>query len=177
MKKIFVDKKEFQFTGDNLPMLIHGEDHAGASFYTISLIANLFLQGSKILVLCGYSMAEEQFRKQVGDFRGEVAFYTKDQISDFLKAVSSLRDIDERIVLLKNVELFDGETANFVSEKKKYIISGDFNKCAFREKVLEKLFATKIFFSPLSEVEIPYLNKYEGFFISNFLNGITKVEI
>jgi hypothetical protein len=146
MKKIFVNQQEFEFTKDNLPMLIHGKDHAGASFYTISLIANLFLQGSKIIVLCGYPMAEEQFRKQVGNFAGEVNFYTKDNVSDFKKLVSSFND-NEPIILLKNVELFDEETADFVLANKKCIISGDFSKCVFRDKILEKSFTTKIFFS------------------------------
>jgi hypothetical protein len=177
MKKIFVNKKEIQFSEDNLPMLIHGEDHAGASFYTISLVANLFLQGSKVVVLCGYSMAEDQFKKQIVDFNNKDVFYTKEQILDFKNKVSSIIDIDEYIILLKNIELFDEEVVDFILGKKKYIISGDFNKCPFQDKVLEKSFTTKIFFSEFSGIDMPPLNKYEGFFISESLKGVTKLEV
>jgi len=177
MKKFFIDGKTLELEEKDLPMLIHGEDHAGASFYTISLIANLFLAGSKILVLCGYPMAEEQFRKQVGDFKGEINFYTKEKVLGFKNRVSSIENIDEYVVLLKNVELFDKEIIDFVLNKKKFIISGDFNKCAFKNSVLEKQFKTKIFFSPISGIEIPMLEKYEGFFISDSLKGIIKVEV
>ncbi|MBP7006701.1 MAG: hypothetical protein KBB16_01390, partial [Candidatus Pacebacteria bacterium] len=159
MKTIFLDKKEIQLTKDDLPMLIHGEDHAGASFYTISLIANLFLKGHKVIVLCGYYMAEEQFKEQI-DNLDEKLFYTKEQVSDFNKAVSIKEDINEYIFLLKNVELFNEEVIESFLKRDKFIISGDLNKSPFKEQILERTFKTKIYFSNIPNIEIPILNKY-----------------
>lgn len=177
MKKIFVNEKEFEFTKDNLPALIHGEDHAGASFYTISLIANLFRQGCEIIVLCGYVMAHEQFKEQIGDFNGKYVLYTKEKISDFKEMLLSSQDKDDQVFLLKNVELFDEDIVNLVQKKEKYIISGDFNKCMFEEKIIKKHFTTKIFFSNFPGINTPPLDKYEGFFVSDKTQSITKLKI
>jgi len=43
-------------------------------FYTISLIANLFSEGFNVIVLCGYPMAFEQFKKQVSSLNKRVVF-------------------------------------------------------------------------------------------------------
>lgn len=177
MKKIFINQEEVNYTEDNFPMLIHGEDHCGASMYAISLIANLFLEGSKIIVLCGYPMAEKQFRDQVGVSKGEITFFTKEYILDFKDKISLISNIDDYIILLKNIELFDEEIFDFVSKHKKYIISGDFNKCIFQDKVLDKGFRTKIFFSKFHGVDVPMLNKYEGYVISDKIKGVTKLEV
>jgi hypothetical protein len=177
MKKILINNKEFKFTKDNFPMLIHGKDHEGASFYTISLIANLYSQGFKVIVLCGYPMAFEQFKEQIGNLDERVVFYTKDKILDFKNTLINSNNIDEQIVLLKNVELFNEDIINFVLERNKYIISGDFNKCVFGNKILEKHFMTKIFFSEVFKIKIPLLNKYEGFLTSDKIEGITKIEL
>ena len=53
MNKILVNEKEFNFTEENLPILIHGEDKSGASLYTIAIAANLFSQKEKLVILCG----------------------------------------------------------------------------------------------------------------------------
>ena len=173
MKTVLVNKERFNFTENNLPVLIHGEEGSGASFYTIVLIANLFSQGFKILTLCGYHMAEDEFKKQVGDLGDKAVFYTKEKEFEFL--LSNLEDEDKRIILIKNVELFEDNVISTILKNKNVIISGDLNKCAFKKKILEKSFPIKIFFSKLTEIETPITNKYEGFFISDKLQGVTKV--
>jgi hypothetical protein len=40
-----------------------------------------------------------------------------------------------------------------------------------------KSLTTKVFFSEFFNVKIPPLNKYEGFLISNTIEGITKIEL
>lgn len=175
MNKILVNKKEFKYTENNFPIFIHGRDHEGASFYTISLIADLFFRDFEIVVLCGYPMAFEQFKNQVKDINDRVVFYTKEHIADFKNKLLSLDNTNNQIILLKNVELFDKDIINFVLERKNYIISGDFNKCVLGEKILEKPFVTKIFFSDFFDIEMPLLNKYEGFFVSDVTKGLTKL--
>lgn len=170
---IMLEGKNFNVTENHLPTLIHGEDHQGASLYTISFAANLCTQGLKLVALSGYPMALEEFQKQVGDLGDKAIFYTKDKVAEFL---SHIEKINGEIVLLKNVDLFNEDVFNQVSKAKKYIISGDISKCIFKEKILAKNFSTKVFFSKLDEVELPALNKYEGFLMSGGVEGITKLE-
>ena len=175
MKKINLNEEEYKFSRDDMPILIHGEDHAGASFYTLSLIANLSLEGQKVLVLCGYPMAQEQFEKQVEGFGHSTVFYTKEGEQDFLHALASTNDND--IILIKNIELFDGSIIEPVLNKKNFIISGDLGKCVYKDKILEKSLNTKIFFSGIPGIEIPPLQRFEGFFMSKKAQGVTKIEL
>lgn len=69
VKKILLDNNEINFSETDLPILIHGKEHsgAGASLFTVSLMANLYIQGSKMLFLSGYHMARDELLAQVGD--------------------------------------------------------------------------------------------------------------
>jgi hypothetical protein len=177
MNKILLNEKEFNFTENNFPILIHGEDKSGASFYTISIAVNLFLKNLPIVFLCGYPMAEEEFRKQVNQDYGKdrIIFYTKERISEFKEFVADQNN-QERIIFIKNIELFDEDIFNLISSKNKIILSGDINKCSFKDKILNKKFNTKIFFSPFNDVKLPALQKYEGFLVSSNSEGVTKVK-
>jgi endo-1,4-beta-mannosidase len=178
MNLILFNEKEFDFTDDNFPVLINGEDKSGASLYTITLSANLFSQHLKILYLCGYQHAEEEFKRQVGgDFdKNYAVFYTKEQISEFKRFLGNL-GAEERVIILKNIELFGEDIFDLISGRNKLIISGDINKCNFKNKILNKKFNTKIFFSPLDVVIPSMLKKYDAFFVWDGLKGITKVRL
>jgi len=175
MKKILLDGQDYRFTENKLPLLIHGVDKSGASLYTISVIADLFSQGHKILVLSGYPMAREEFKNQVGIYNTRALFYTKDQISIFQSQLKDLKDVGERVILLKNADLFDEEVFNEVSKNRNFIVSGDFSKCIFRDRILETTFSTKVFFSPLEGFSVPELKKYEGYLKSVDKEGITTL--
>ena len=166
MKKITVNSKEFSFSGSNLPVLIHGEDRSGASLYTITLLANLYKAGMEVIVLCGYSMAKEEFEKQVGNGG---TFYTKEKEMEFL--MEDLNDRENRVICIKNVEMFSEGTISTILGNKNIIISGDLNKCPFKNNILGKPFATKILFSKLSDTSIPELKKYEGFVVAEGMDG------
>ena len=66
MKQILLDGQTISLTKDNLPMLIQGADGNGASLFSVSVIANLYAQGAKLLFLCGYHMARDEFIEQTG---------------------------------------------------------------------------------------------------------------
>ena len=167
MNTILLNGHEFHFSKGNLPILIHGEDHAGASLFTVSLVADLYAQGSKILFLSGYPMAKDEFIKQVGEIKDDqVIFLGGNESLNFLKKVQDLEDIGERVILIKNIDLFEQEVFESVINKDKVIISGDIEKVAYRNRLFEKNFRTKIFFSPASFAQIPDLQKWEG-----YLNG------
>ncbi len=176
MNKIQCDGIDFAFTPDHLPILIHGEDKAGASLFTITVAANLFAQGEKIIFLSGYPMAREEFFKQIGTDQ-QVPFFIKDEIPQFIEAVKNLPDIKERVVVIKNIELFSEEILNLVSSFPKIIISGDINQCTFKSEVIAIPFNSKVFFSPFENMELPELDKYQGFLESDSKTGKVSVII
>jgi hypothetical protein len=71
--------------------------------------------------------------------------------------------------------LFKEEIFDLVLPKDKIVLSGDINKCSFKNRILNTKFKTKIFFSALGNFTFKLLQKYEGFFVSDDLKGITKV--
>lgn len=170
MRIIMDDKEVAQLVPDSLPILIHGVEGSGASMYTIALAAQWFKQGYKILFLCGYPMAEEEFTRLVGKHASAV-FYTKDNVENFKKEVVD----SDTIVIVKNIELFGADIVNSVTTKC-LIVSGNLNKCSFKEELLTLTFVSEVYFSGLDDKSFPELKKYEGLVISGELKGITKLE-
>jgi hypothetical protein len=165
MDKILLDGKEVgTLVPESLPMLIHGEEGSGASLYTIALAAKWYSQGYGILFLCGYHMAEEEFRQQVGGKYDKAAFYTKDKLADFKRALHT--EPANTIVIIKNIELFNESVIEIVGGISNVIISGDVGKSDFKNKILAKEFITKVYFSSL-DINMPELNKYEGLVTSD----------
>jgi hypothetical protein len=178
MNNILLDGATFNFSQNNLPLLIHGTEGSGASLLTITIAANLYARGSKIIFLCGYLMAEEEFLKQTNHVpsAGEVSFYTKEHIDEYKQKSASLPDEGDHIVIIKNIELFSKDIFDTVSMHTKVIISGDLNACHFKEMVLSRLYNSKIIFSPLEDIVLPGLKKYEGFFVSENRSEIITME-
>lgn len=172
MSKIFLDGKEVEkLVPQSLPMLIHGKEGSGASLYTICLAAKWFAQGYNVLVLCGYPMAEEAFAQEVGTDYTKAQFYTKERIDEFLAALQNVHD--KTIVVVKNIELFENNFFDAVNGIDNLIISGDVIQSKVEEKLLNKKFATEVFFSPLAGKEVPHLEKFHGVVFSDNYKGIT----
>lgn len=180
MNRILLDGKEVgTLVSEVLPMLIFGEDHSGASLYTIALAAKFYSQGSSLLFLCGYPMAEREFIEQVGgklDIR-RARFCTRNQIQEFKSLLSSIQHPNNAMVVVKNIELFEKGVFDLVSAKQNVVIAGDINQASFKKKILEKKFTTRILFSPLENIHMPSLNKYEGFVMSDDYRGITSLQL
>lgn len=170
---IILDNKEVtQLVPESLPMLIHGAEKSGASMYTIALAAQWFDQGSELVVLCGYPMAEETFITLVGKKADSAKFFTKEKIDKFM---AEIKTADNPIIIIKNIELFNEELLIAVSEKKNLIISGDINKTPFKERILKKEFVTSVYFSDFPGLDLSKLEKYEGLVKSGDYEGITKL--
>jgi len=178
MDKILLNKEELGIlTKEDFPMMIHGEDKSGASFYTICLAAKWFLQGNKVIFLCGYHMAQDSFEEQVGKEHVGAIFYTKEkaQEQEFRMAVSKKFE-DNMLLIIKNIELFGPEELSCISNFQNVIVSGDILRSTAKNEILKKEFATKIYFSELPSTNLPPLAKYEAFVISKNHQGITKIE-
>jgi hypothetical protein len=180
MNKILLNEDTYKCSENDLPLLIHGEDKAGASLFTITFAANLFTTGSKLLFLTGYEMAREEFVKQIGISHVEnndVIFCFKDSVNQFIEYLNTLSDINERIVIVKNIDLFNEEIFHLISNKQKIILSGDINKCGFKKAILGIKFKTKVMFSTLEGEKIPELQKYQGFLMHEDISGVATVAI
>lgn len=177
MNKILVNQEELNLTKINFPVLVHGEEGSGASLYTVTLAVNLFSQDFPIVFLCGYPMAEEEFKKQLDgtSYKDKVVFYTKEKVSEFKEFVINPIN-SQSIIFIKNIELFEKDVFDLILTKNKIILSGDLNKCSCKNQILSTKFNTKIFFSSFSNMAFSVLRKYEGFFVSKNLKGATKVK-
>lgn len=178
MNKILFNGNEYHFSEDSLPILIHGEEHAGSSLFTVTLLAGFYKQRLKILFLSGYPMAKDEFIKQVGEAKNnDVIFVRGTEPLNFLKYVRELDDIEERVVLIKNIELFDQEIFDSVTNKNKVVISGNIDRVSYKNHLLEKYYKTKIFFSPASFEQIPDLQKWNGYLEGQNEEGRVSLQI
>ena len=174
MKKILLDGNEVKtLAPESLPMLIHGADGSGASLYTICLAAKWFSQGNKIIFLCGYPMAEQEFKQQVGTEHTSAKFYTQDKVNEFIE---ELRDATkDTIVIVKNIELFDDNLFDATKDVNNLIISGAIGKSVIKKQLLSKKFTTEVYFSSLDGKDVIRLDKYQGYVISSNHKGITQL--
>ena len=56
--KIFLRDEIFQISKNNFPCAVHCEKNSGGSFFSIAMIADLFLRGEKILFFSAHEMAK-----------------------------------------------------------------------------------------------------------------------
>ena len=193
--KIFLNKQPLNFTENDLPCLITYADKTGGSHFSITLVVGLFLRGSKILFLTAYPMAKDNFLQQVGEDRSKIAFVTSveelEKAKDvqviilesgnealFNEAVKILPDLKERVILVKNMEVFGKIIFDTCLNMEKVILSGDIDKCADKERISKKDFITIIAFSKpeIPLIDVPALEKYTGFLIGDHKMGMVVVQ-
>ena len=72
LDKLLLNWQPYKITENNLPVFITYGKNMGGSHLSIVLIADLFLQGSKILFLSAYPMARDNFLNQVGENNSKI---------------------------------------------------------------------------------------------------------
>ena len=194
MDNILLNNKRFHFSKDDLPCLIHYIQGTGGSHFSVTMMADLFLNGGKILFLTAYPMAKDNFMNQVIGHEKNVIFVKqKDQLKTnkqtiviesgnqnlFLEALNYLDDIDERIIFIKNFEEFDKNILLKSTDKQKLIISGNLDTSSIKKELLNKQFKTIIQFSQSKFLKpiCPDLEKYTGCFWQKDKNGLIKTII
>jgi hypothetical protein len=98
---------------------------------------------------------------------------------NFIKELDEIKDLNERIVLFKNIEDYSLKLFDKLKDHKCTIFSGDIDRCVFREQLLSLDFKTKIFFSYPENLEVENkidLPKYSGMIISDNHKGEIKLE-
>jgi len=192
---ILLNNKIYHFKEDELPCLITYKEKTGGSQFTVSMIADLFLQGSKILFFTAYPMAKENFLEQINGSESKTAYITNvEQLNTniqaiilesgneklFLEAVKELPDITERVILVKNIEAFNQDVLDSCVPLSKVILSGNIDTCTAKKQIVNKKYNTTIIFSPpetILPVTTPPLEKYMGYFSSNNKTGLIGLKL
>lgn len=197
LNKITLNEKEFDFKEEFLPSLITYEEKSGGSHYSVSVIANMFSNGSKILFFTAYPMAKENFLEQVGLDDSKISFIQNKEDLENNKnkqclilesgnqelleyALDSLTDIKERVILIKNIEKFNDNLILKSLNFDRLILSGHLDESNVKEEIIKKDYKNIIIFNnPALELKVkaPFLEKYTAYFWTKDSQGITKVQI
>lgn len=179
--KILINDQEVVFTKEDFPMFVNGKafTQSGASFFSVSLMTKLFEQGEKIVFFTGFDPAKELFKEQLGGRMSEniIIIPTGDEEA-FMRQLDEIKDLDERIILFKNIEEYSLKLFDKLKDHKNVIFSGDIDKCAFGDELSKMNFRTKIFFSYPEKMKVENkveLPKYKGLIISQKYNGIISL--
>lgn len=179
--KILINDKEVVFNKEDFPMFINGKAfiQSGASFFSVSLMTKLFEQGEKIVFFTGFDPAKELFKEQLDGRMNEniIVIPTGDEEA-FMKQLDEIKDLDERIVLFKNIEDYSLKLFNKLKDHPYVIFSGDIDKCEFGDELSRMNFKTKILFSYPEKMKVENkieLPKYKGLIISQKYNGIISL--
>lgn len=197
MNKIILNKEEYKVTEQDLPYLVIYGEQSGGSYFTVSLITELFRSGSKILFFTTFPMAKDNFLEQVGPNNTKISFVNSieelesHKDSDaiilnngdenlFIEVLKTLGDLNERVVLVKNIEAFTADVFTACLSLEKIILSGHIDMCTSKENIMKKSFKNIVVFTkpeiPLP-IEIPELEKWTGYLSSESQNGMIKVQI
>ena len=191
--QITLNNKEIKFTQNDLLGLILYQPKVGGSHFTMTVVANLLLRGSKILMLSAYPMARDNIIQQLKDSNiktdyiininqvnanAQAIILESGNESLFLKTIEGLKDIKERVVLIKNFEVFSFKIVEACLNLDKVILSGDIEKSQEKDLILAKQYKTYVVFSNPS-VKLPFitpvLEKYSGYLYSNERQGLVRV--
>jgi hypothetical protein len=195
MNKITLNNEDYNVTEKELPYLVVYGRQSGGSHFTLTLVKDLFLSGSKILFLTAFHMAKDSFLEQVGTDHSQISFVTNtDELKNaqnsqciiiesgnenlFIESIKILPDINERVVLVKNIEAFSMPIFDHSLNLNKIIISGDIDNCVAKDEIIKKSFETIVAFNKTETVlpiEVPVLEKWSGYLSSQSKKGIIKV--
>ncbi len=190
VNEIILNDKVYHIGENNLPCLITYGEKAGGSHLSVTMVADLFLRGTKILFLTAYPMAKDNFFQQIKGAKSKIAYITDEaQLNTgaqaiilesgneqlYFKAVEKLDDLNERVVLIKNMEVFSDAVFDSCLKLQKIILSGDIDKCSAKKQISEKQFKTTVIFTkPKIKLlfEPPTLKKYTGYLWSDDTEGL-----
>jgi len=189
-----INDEPYTFTTSDLSALIHGEEHSGASLFTMSLLSQLYFQGEPLILVTASPQTKEEFLTQTcgnKDFisvtheenvsqaeEKQVIHLLKDAEALLPKLLKILEDKTQRIVLLKNIELLSPQTLALFYDHPLTIFSGNLNTCSEKEPLLQLKYNAKIFFSPLHNdfrLTLPPLEKYHGYYQGKLSQGIVSL--
>jgi len=193
---ILLNDNVLHFNEKDLPCLVTYAEKTGGSHFSITMVVDLFTSGSKILFLTAYPMAKDNFFEQIGSENSNVVYIKSlEELEQakgkqaiivesgnealFLEIVKILPDLQERVVLIKNMEVFSKKVFDTCLDLEKIILSGHIDECIDKERISKKDYETLIAFSKPEislPIEVPVLEKYNGYMVSKDKSGIVNVK-
>jgi len=179
--RIIIDvltKEEVKFSKTDLPILIHGKEHSGASLLSITVAALLHKDLNKLLIFTAYPMAREEFLKQIDNsenifylekeedlvlaLKYQTIFIQSGNIDLFIKTVKNIEAVRDRIIFIKNIETINIPIYNLISTHP-FMVSGDFESNLLHKDFINLKYNNKIIFNKLQGEEQVSLEKYQAF--------------
>lgn len=191
---ILLNTHQFHLSEEYLPCFIHGVEHSGSSFFSVAAAADLFLAGKKLIFFAAFPMARDMFLSLTTDRKDSGTIFTQEEIEKekdktaiivksgdeklFLETLEKLPDISERIIFIKNIERFSEELSDAVKGYRNIILTGDLDRCKYKNVLLKMDFSTNILFSSMKATNfvIPELGQYEGLLLGETTGGIVSVK-
>lgn len=197
MNKILLNGEGYIIKESDLPYLVTYKEGAGGSHFTVTLLADLFNSGSKILFFTAFPMAKDNFLAQIGVNNSKIAFVNSvgDLINNkdaqaiildsgnedlFIEVLKNIEDISGRVILVKNIEAFGQKVFDACLEMDNIVLSGNIDKCIAKDQIIKKEYKNIVVFSkPEISIpfEIPELEKWTGYLSGENNKGIIKVQI
>jgi hypothetical protein len=175
---ILIDNKRVNFSKTDFPMLIHGAEKTGTSFFSICLLAELLKKGMKVALFSAYPMAKEEFRKQIVGYESKAIIIDSGDEGTLIEALQDITDLNERVVLIKNIEHYSLNLFKAVKDLRLIIFSGDLDKCDFVDSLMTLSFSSQILFSSSKKYpqhDLTSLPKYRGKIIGDNYNGLISL--
>lgn len=181
MKKIIdlQTKEEIVFNKSSLPIMVHGREHSGASLLSITIAVHLHMAGERLCIFTAYSMAREEFLKQVTN--SENVFYLESDTdlneaakfqtiivqsgnTDlFIKTITNTDIMQDRKIFVKNIETINTSILDLVKSYP-FMVSGDLEINPLQQGFNNLVYKTKVFLSPMKGEHVPQLEKYQAFY-------------
>jgi len=157
-------------------------------------MVDLFRQGQKVVVFSAFAAAKDDFKAMLtqeelnrvesvdagGPVAGKQAVLVgSGDATSLVSVLDALHDLDERIVLIKNVEFFAVYAFESVRRLPLVVYSGNADDCPFVDELAKIDFATKIFFTPSMRFPVegmPALEKNQGFAVGTEKNGVVTLQ-
>ncbi len=194
---LLLNNEDCHMAEHDLSCLITYREKVGGSQFTVSLITDMFLRGSKILFFTAYASARENFLEQIRGLEAKTAYIESPERLEsekntqmlmlksgderlFITAMHTLSDIHERVVLIKNIEVFSQEVFDASLSLKKIILSGNIDDCVARQQICDKKYGTNIIFSQPEmafAVSAPPLERYTGYLVGQGINGPVSLQM
>ncbi len=191
--KITLNNKTFKFNEKFLPYLVVWVQKSWASYFSISLVANLINQGCKIIFFTAFLMAKQELLTKIwkektfnitkkDDLKNIpqnqsiiIQSWNKEELKQVIKNIKNLEDY---IIFVKNIEEYDDSILEIIGTNKKIILSWNLDDCSFKDSIINKRWESKIIFTfpeIALNIQIPILEKYDGYLINTKINGILKL--
>lgn len=195
--KLLFNGEVFHFSKEELPCLITSKEGHGASYFSMRMIVDFLLEGSKIISFTAYSDAMDNFMELTKGHEDKIIIIeSKEDIVSainksgiivksgdtelFKKVIANLDDVDNRVILVKNIEVYDSDIYDSIKNKKNIILSGNLDSCKYKDEIINTNLKTKIVFtSPKAniDIEVPELDKYTGYLSNDGKKGIISLQM